>query len=134
MIEQHATSLRPIELYPKRGGLQIWTAPGDSELEVAYNRPQLKMKCMSKAVEGVEKVKRTSVGFQGEVYQPGEQGSRTWRTDEGLPARAEINPGGETRPPTDEEYAQIQKELQGRDINDVYEEQQEMKRADLGGP
>jgi len=112
MIERHATNLRPIDLYPERGRLQIWTAPGDSEMEVAYNRPTLTMAKMSKTVEGADQVKKMLIGFQGEVYNPGEEGFRTWRTDEGLPARPEISPGGESRPPTDEEYAQIQKELQ----------------------
>ena len=122
MIERHATNLRPIELYPKRGRLQIWTAPGDSEMEVAYNRPTLKMIPHSRdGVEGADKVKKMLIGFQGEVYQQGEQGFRTWRTDDGLPARPEINPGGESRPPTEEEYAQIQQEIQGRDLNDVVE-------------
>ena len=41
LIEQHAANLRPIELYPYRGQIEIWTAPGDSELEVAYNRPSI---------------------------------------------------------------------------------------------
>eukprot|EP00536_Pseudo-nitzschia_multiseries_P008054 jgi/Psemu1/305433/fgenesh1_kg.198_\ len=43
IIETHATNLRPIELYPHRGNLELWTAPGDSELEVAYNRPSMVM-------------------------------------------------------------------------------------------
>jgi hypothetical protein len=118
MIERHATNLRPIELYPQRGRLELWTAPGDSEIEVAYNRPTLQMTKISKTVEGAEQVKKLMIGFQGETYQPGEEGFRSWRTEEGLPARPEINPGGETRPPTDEEYAQIQKEV-GKDNNAV---------------
>ena len=118
LIEQHAANLRPIELFPSRGHLEIWTAPGDSELDVAYNRPTLVMQKQQRQVEGADKVKSNFVGFQGEVYQKGEEGFRTWRTDDGLPARPEINPGGETRPPTAEELAQLQQELQGRDIND----------------
>lgn len=47
-----------------------------------------------------------------QVYQKGEEGFRTWRTNDGFPARPEINPGGESRPPTAEELAQIQQELQ----------------------
>ena len=30
IIETHATNLRPIELYPHRGTLELWTAPGDT--------------------------------------------------------------------------------------------------------
>ena len=127
MIERHACNLRPIELYPHRGTLEIWTAPGDSELDVAYNRPSVQMVKMTKPTEAItnQQVSKNKIGFQGEVYHDGEQGFRTWRTDDGLPARPEINPGGETRPPTDEEYAKIQQELAGKDINALYEQQQE---------
>jgi len=111
MIEMHATNMRPIELFPSRGKLEIWIAPGDSELEVAYNRPTLKMQKMERLVEGADSVKSSLIGFQGEVYEGGIEGFRTWRTDEGLPARPEINPGGETRPPTPQEMIQLQKEL-----------------------
>jgi len=131
LIERHATNLRPIELYPRRGNLQIWTAPGDSELDVAYNRPNIQMiRHFPKAMNSRD-LSNNLIGFQGEIYQQGEEGFRTWRTDEGLPARPEINPGGETRPPTDEEYEQIQKELQGKDINALYEEQERRKREGL---
>lgn len=136
MIERHAGNLRPIELWPHRGNLQIWAAPGDSELDVAYNRPGTFQK-MERNVDGASKVRNHFIGFQGEVYQKGEEGFRTWRTDDGLPARPEINPGGtyiiaptfhcnltsrllifrgfssgETRPPTKEELEQLQKEFQ----------------------
>ena len=127
LIEQHAANLRPIELFPSRGRLEVWTAPGDSELEVAYNRPTLQMKKMEKNVDGADTVKNSLIGFQGEVYQKGEEGFRSWRTEDGFPARPEINPGGENRPPTDEEMAQLQRELEGKDINEIYEEQERRK-------
>lgn len=127
MIETHATNLRPIELFPHRGRLQVWSAPGDSELEVAYNRPTLQLMQHTPKALTSKDVKTNAVGFQGEIYQKGEEGFRTWRTNEGWPARPEINPGGETRPPTAEEMAQIQKNLQGKDINEVYEEQERRK-------
>lgn len=133
MIERHACNLRPIELFPHRGTIQIWTAPGDSELEVAYNRPTLQMTRMfpPPRVLTTKDVKTSQVGFQGEVYQDGESGFRTWRTEDGFPARPEINAGGETRPPTSEEYAQIQKELAGKDMNALYEEQERRKQEGL---
>ena len=127
LIEQHAANLRPIELFPSRGRLEVWTAPGDSELEVAYNRPTLQMKKMEKNVDGADTIKNSLIGFQGEVYQKGEEGFRSWRTEDGFPARPEINPGGENRPPTDEEMAQLQRELEGKDINEIYEEQERRK-------
>jgi hypothetical protein len=124
MIERHACHLRPKELYPHRGeegALEVWTAPGDSELEVAYNRPSVRLQRFVHSKDWQYKakdskypshVKASMVGFQGEVYQEGEDGFRTWRHDDGMPARPELNPGGESRPPTEEEVIQYQKEVQ----------------------
>jgi hypothetical protein len=115
MIETHAANLRPLDLFPSRGKLEIYTAPGDTELEVAYNRPDSQMMAMERKVEGAFAVKNFLVGFQGEVYQPGEEGFRTWRTKEGFPSRPEINQGGENRPPTEEELSQLQQEMKGNE-------------------
>jgi hypothetical protein len=115
MIETHASNLRPLDLFPSRGKLEIYTAAGDTELQVAYNRPDFQMIEMERNVEGASKIKNFLVGFQGEVYQPGEDGFRTWLTKEGFPLRPEINKGGENRPPTQEELMQLQQELKGED-------------------
>lgn len=107
MIERHACHLRPKELYPHRGSLEVWTAPGDSELEVAYNRSTIRLKQFLHTEEWRYNSNRSSissskyplhvkaamVGFQGEVYENGEDGFRTWRNDDGMPARPEIMTG-----------------------------------------
>jgi hypothetical protein len=113
VIEQHACSLRPIELYPHRGNLELWTAPGDTELDVAYNRPEVKMTKMEKYEVTPQQLKNNLMGFQGEVYQEGEEGFRSWRKTDGSPARDEINVGGETRPPTEAEMEQLKTEVEG---------------------
>lgn len=119
-IEAHAANLRPVDLFPSRGQLEIWSAPGDSELEVAYNRPTMALVKHVRPAKGsadpylFKTIALNSVGFQGEVYQQGEDGFRTWRNDEGLPARPEINAGGETRPPTQEELLQVLQEQTGQ--------------------
>jgi hypothetical protein len=107
MIERHAGNIRPIELRPHRGTLEIWTAPGDSEMLVAYNNPSCKFQKMNRQVDGASKVRSNIIGFQGEVYEKGEAGFRAWRTEEGLPDRPEINPEGASRPPTAEELAKV---------------------------
>jgi len=90
LIVQHAANLRPIELYPHRTTLEIWVAPGDSELEVAYNRPDLTFQKMSPDVEGAEEVKSSMIGFQGEIYEQGQgMGFRTWRKKDGKAAKPE---------------------------------------------
>lgn len=131
LIETHATNLRPIELYPQRGNLEIWTAPGDSELDVAYNRPELKLTKMIKYEVTPQQLRNNLIGFQGEVYQEGEEGFRSWRKEDGSPARPELNPGGETRPPTEEEMEQLKMEMdrQNISIEDVYKAQQEQEKS-----
>jgi len=130
IIETHATNLRPIELFPQRGKLEIWTAPGDSELDVAYNRPELKMTKMEHYEVTPQQLKSNLIGFQGEVYQEGEEGFRSWRKADGSPARPEINPGGETRPPTEEEMEQLRAEMDKKNISveDIYKAQQESEQ------
>lgn len=130
MIEHHASNLRPIELKPNQGKLELWIAPGDSELDVAYNRPTLQMIKMMKYPITSKELKNNVIGFQGEVYQDGEEGFRSWRTDDGYPARAEINEGGETRAPTNDELEQLQKELkdQNIDVDNVDDLLQEMEK------
>lgn len=123
LIEHHASNLRPIELYPRRGELEIWTAPGDSELDVAYNRPSVVFEKHARVVEGASSINNNMIGYQGEVYQQGEEGFRTWRTDDGRPAKPEIKSPND-RAPTDEEMSELEKKLQGQDLNALYEEQQ----------
>jgi hypothetical protein len=130
LIEQHAANLRPIELFPHRGQLEIWTAPGDSELDVAYNRPNVVFEKQSRVVDGASKVKNSLIGFQGEVYQQGEEGFRTWRTEDGRPANPEVMQSGDSRSPTDEEMAELEKRLEGQDLNALYEEQQRREGKD----
>jgi hypothetical protein len=113
------------------------TEYSDSELDVAYNRPDIEFQKHSWGVEGSQSVQNNLIGFQGEVYGRGEQGFRTWRLEDGRPARPEVQgppssgPGatsgvadGSTRAPSDEEMEQIRKALEGKDINELYEEQQ----------
>lgn len=99
MIERHGCNLRPVELMPHRGKLELWAAPGDSELDVAYNRPSCQFLKMKPEIEGVSIIKSHAIGFQGEVYENEEEGFRTWRTDEGMPARREIIQKGATSAP-----------------------------------
>lgn len=103
MIEEHSARLRPAELYPKWGSLQIWAAPGDSELDVAYCKPETQFVQMSRDVEGSGEVRNVAVGFQGELYENEEEGFRTIRTDDGFAAKPEIQSSADRRQPTDAE-------------------------------
>jgi hypothetical protein len=124
LIEQHAANLRPLELYPKRGSLEVWTAPGDSELEVSYNKADMIFQRMERNVDGALGVSKYMVGFQGEIYQQGEEGFRTWRTSDGRPTKPEVLPAGTKDVNSEEELNQLLEKMKGMDINQLYEEQE----------
>ena len=127
LIEMHGASLRPIELFPGRGSLEIWTAPGDSEMDVAYNDPNLVFDKMERNVQGAKGIKSALIGFQGEMYEGGEEGFRTWRNEEGKAARPQVQApnADEVQDQIDEEdMKKIEEMLQGQDINEIYKEQQ----------
>lgn len=123
LVEEHSCRLRPLELYKKRGSIELWTAPGDSEMGVAYNRPNIQFVKMKRCneVDGAEAVRNIEIGFQGEMYDSDEEGFRTCRTEDGLPMKPEIKqPEGEKRAPTDEEMVKISEMLQGQDLNELF--------------
>ena len=168
MIQQHAANLRPLDLFGAvtNEQLDIWYAPINTEFDVAYNRPtciftniipptEIEGNDLSKAV------KSSYIGFQGEIYERGEDGFRTLRyVNDGTPSRPEITGPVDAAVdddmnddddidtdddddddddddasandvmvvPDDEQMEQIQKALEGKDINEIYEEQ-ERRRA-----
>lgn len=103
MIEEHSCRLRPVDLYPKWGSLQLWTAPGDSEIDVAYCKQELVFVQMSSDVDDSLDVKNSEVGFAGELYESNEEGFRTKRTDDGKAVKQEIQVPAEQRQPTEAE-------------------------------
>ena len=92
-IEEHACRLRVAELSLKYGSLEIWAAPADSELDVAYNKPTIQFQKMTKRPDWcVKEVKSVEIGFENEIYEEGEEGFRARRTNDGLPVNPEIIP------------------------------------------
>ena len=142
LIQQHAKNLRPLEL-GIAPSLELWTAPGDSELKIAYNQPDVIMvKIEPRMTREVQTVNKNFVGFQGEVYAQGEEGFRTWRTDDGRAMKPEIIPpnnpettaaSGDMNDPnhkssssskSQEETDRLLKVLDGMDVNELYKEQE----------
>jgi hypothetical protein len=94
----------------------------------------------------IQTVKISYIGYQGEIYDPGEDGFRTYRyINDGTPSRPEITGPVDTAStvttdddddddddsmmvPNDEQMEQIQKALEGKDINAIYEEQERRRR------
>ena len=159
MIQQHAANLRPLDLFGPvtNQQLDLWYAPLHSEFDVAYNRPTCVMTKINpppttETTTGTSMVptsttmmmiKSSHVGFQGEIYEPGEEGFRTLRyTNDGTPCRPEITgptdvnvaedhstvDDDDRTVPDDEQMEQIQKALEGKDINAIYEEQERRRR------
>lgn len=107
MIEEHAARLRPAELYPKWGSLQLWCAPGDSELDIAYCKPEMQFVQMFRNVDDASKVRNVEVGFAGELYENDEEGFRTTRTEDGRAIKPEIESSADERQPTDREMDEM---------------------------
>jgi hypothetical protein len=140
LIQQHAANLRPLDLFGAvtNEQLDLWCAPIDSEFDVAYNRPTCVFRKMTPNVPGSEAVKVSFVGFEGEVYERDEEGFRTWRyISSGMPSRPEITgPKDEDESddetdmsaPSDEQMEQLRKALEDKDINELYEEQEQRRK------
>jgi hypothetical protein len=153
LIVKHAINLRPMDLYTAKNEMELWTAPGDSELEVAYNRPDLILQKIDKPNDNEEataiaNIPNIMVGFQGEVYDAGEPGFRTWRLPDGRPARPEVSAAQQAQlekaaqnlqqppssnddtqeeeyvAPSDEEMEKLQEALKDKDIETLWKEQQ----------
>jgi hypothetical protein len=104
LMTEYAKSLRPVELAGPAAAtstLQLWYAPGDTEMRVAQNK--VKLESFSKflleepsASEAPSTPSEVSdVGFQAEIYNDGEMGFRCKRDDNGNPVRPafEVNTG-----------------------------------------
>ncbi len=86
-------------------------------------------------------VNKNFVGFQGEIYQQGEDGFRTWRTEDGRASKPEIiNPattgsttgtsmnhkdsGSDQGDASQEEMDRLLKVINGMDVNELYKQQE----------
>lgn len=118
IIEEHSARLRPAELYPKWGSLQLWTAPGDSEMDVAYCKQELQFEQMTRDVDGADEVRNVEVGWAGELYENDEEGFRTTRTDDGRADKPELQQ--EQRQPTEAEMDDMMEMLNSQvEANDL---------------
>ncbi|KAL7435695.1 hypothetical protein ACHAXH_002717 [Discostella pseudostelligera] len=117
MIEEHSARLRPAELYPKWGKLELWVAPGDSELDVAYCKPEIVFQQMFRDVDGAADVRSVEVGFAGELYENNEEGFRTVRTADGKAKMPEILSSVDRRQPTNAELDDMMEMLNSQVVS-----------------
>lgn len=117
MIEEHSARLRPAELYPKWGKLELWVAPGDSELDVAYCKPEIVFLQMFRDVDGACDIRNVEVGFAGELYESNEEGFRTVRTADGKAKMPEIQSSVDRRQPTEAELDDMMEMLNSQMVS-----------------
>lgn len=86
IIVEHAARVRPIELGRKFSVLEIWTAPGDSELRISENDPTAILTQIDKLCP-VEDVNLIEVGFAAEFVTDRGVGFRTERNEDGTPLK-----------------------------------------------
>ena len=109
LIEEHSARLRPLELYPAWGSIELWLAPGDSELDVAYCKPGIQFIRVGREVDGASEVRNSSCGFAGELYEGEEEGFRTQRTEDGFAAKPEVQ--AQQRQPSDADMDELMETL-----------------------
>ena len=112
LIEEHSARLRPHELYPAWGTIQLWLAPGDSELDVAYCKPEIQFIRVDREVDGASEMPNSSCGFVGELYESNEEGFRTQRTEDGFAAKPEVQ--AQQRQPSDVEMEKLMETLNSK--------------------
>lgn len=89
MIE-YSKSLRPKDLAGPNGmlgNLEIWYAPGNSEMNVAQNKIKLEGPLIGNEEDMLGIVKPKEIGYSPEIYQNGEEGFRCKRDNEGNPLK-----------------------------------------------
>ena len=84
LIEEHATRLRPIELGRCFGSCEVWVAPGDSEIDMSQNNPNIRLQRMERVVDGSDSVNNFEVGLNLEVVTNRGAGFFVLRNDDGM--------------------------------------------------
>jgi hypothetical protein len=96
LIKEYGKTLRPKDIalgtVADNANIQIWTAPGNSEMDSAQHKTTLeRLQYEGVELDGLsESVSRDSVGFEPEIYVSGEEGFRIHRDEQGKPIRAPI--------------------------------------------
>jgi hypothetical protein len=92
LIQEYSKSLRPLELAklrPTTSELQLWTAPGNTEMDVAKNAQSLQ-KFEPIDISAKLPALLESVGFEPEIYVNGEDGFRCKRNNDGTPLKPQF--------------------------------------------
>lgn len=88
LIIEYSKALRPLELAGKgkaMSDLQIWTARGNSEMDIVQNIGMLERVEFSAIDDASLNVVSEDIGFEPEIYMNGEMGFRVTRDSNGAP-------------------------------------------------
>ena len=91
LIIEYSKSLRPKDLAGPNGMLgdiEIWYAPGNSEMNVAQNKIKLEGPLLGNEEDMLGIVKQKEIGYSPEIYQNGEIGFRVQRDNLGNPIKS----------------------------------------------
>lgn len=84
LIEEHACRIRPVELGRSFGKLEIYSAPGDTELRTSQSDPGIRLVKLPKTVEGSENIPLLEVGVNLEMVTNNGFGFFVVRTEDGV--------------------------------------------------
>lgn len=84
LLEEHACRIRPVELGRCFGKLDLYSAPGDSELRMSENDHTIRLIKMPKYVDGVESVPLLEVGLNLDIVTNQGAGFYVVRTEDGV--------------------------------------------------
>jgi hypothetical protein len=102
LIIEYSKSLRPKDLAGPNGmlgDLELWYAPGNSEMNVAQNKIKLEGPLIGNEEDMLGIVKPKEIGFSPEIYQGGEEGFRCKRDNQGNPLAAVFDVKFQNEPP-----------------------------------
>ena len=84
LLEEHACRIRPVELGRSFGDLELFAAPGDTELLTARNDPGIRLQPMPRTVEGSDRIALLEVGLNLEIVTNQGAGFCILRTKDGV--------------------------------------------------
>lgn len=102
LIIEYSKSLRPKDLAGPNGMLgdiEIWYAPGNSEMNVAQNKVKLEGPLIGNEEDVIGIVKQKEIGYSPEIYQNNEEGFRCKRDNLGNPIKSAFEVQFQNEPP-----------------------------------
>ena len=82
LLEEHACRIRPVELGRHFGTIELFLAPGNTEMLMSQNDPCIRLQMVPRYTEGVEQVSLLEVGLNLEIVTNQGVGFCIYRDDD----------------------------------------------------